>query len=121
MIAVNEAGGTGENAKLGDGKPVLAGKTGVSQGASRGSDVPWENNVAWEKRDHALFIGYEPAEAPRYAIATVIEHGGGDGATAALLARDIFKLAIDRDAAAPGKTGSQGGMPTQSGDAQGAG
>jgi penicillin-binding protein 2 len=118
---INEKGGTAEQAKLGDGNPVLAGKTGASQISSRpiGGD---ETSIEWTKRDHALFVGYEPAEAPRYAIATVVEHGGDGGALAALLARDVINLAIGRDRAARDKTGAQGrSIPFRSGNAQEAG
>lgn len=120
IAAVNDDGGSAEQAKLGDGKPRLAGKSGASPVSSRGINVP-ADNIEWAKRDHALFVGYEPADAPRYAIATVIEHGGSGGA-AALLARDLLNLAIDRDQAARGKAGPQGGsIPSQTGNAREAG
>lgn len=38
---------------------------------------------------HGLFVGYAPIHAPRYAIAVVVEHGGGGG-VAAQSARDIL-------------------------------
>ena len=117
---VNDDGGTAEKAKLGDGKPLLAGKTGASPVSSRAVEV-LDDSIEWAKRGQSLFIGYEPADAPRYAIATVIEHGG-DGDAAALLARDILNLAIDRDNPARSKTGPQGGsIPSQTGNAQEAG
>jgi penicillin-binding protein 2 len=100
VAAVNEEGGTGDRARLGDGRPLVAGKTGTSQVSSLTSETA-EDGIEWAKRDHALFVAYEPAEAPRYAIATVIEHGGGGGTTAAPLARDILNLVIERDARLP--------------------
>lgn len=123
-VAVNDAGASAEKAKLAGGVGLMAGKTGVSDigagAAQRAGDA-----VAWPRRGHAVFIGYEPAEAPKYAIATVVEHGGS-GDTAALLARDILALVIDRDAHAPvpasGKSGVEGGdAPASSGVARGAG
>ncbi len=69
MIAVvNDEGGSAEKAKLGDGKPLLAGKTGTSPLSLLATEVP-DESVEWAKRNQSLFIGYEPAEAPRYAIA----------------------------------------------------
>ncbi|MBS0234647.1 MAG: penicillin-binding protein 2 [Proteobacteria bacterium] len=107
VAAVNDASASAEKARLGEGKPLVAGKTGLSDigagAAERAGDA-----VEWAKRGHALFIGYEPADAPRYAIAAVIEHGGNSEA-AAILARDILALIDDRDARAPGRSGADGG------------
>ena len=97
LAAVNEDGGTAPNARLGEGKPLVAGKTGSSQISALSSETP-EDGIEWAKRDHGLFVAYAPADAPRYAIATVVEHGGGGGAKAAPLARDILALVIARDA-----------------------
>ena len=73
----------------------IAGKTGTSQVRSvvvRNQDVPWE------ERDHALFVGYAPADAPpRYACAVVVEHGGGGSQAAAPIARDILARAMHDD------------------------
>ena len=42
-------------------------------------------------------MGYAPAHAPRYAIALIVEHGGGGSAAAAPLARDILLYAMFDD------------------------
>ncbi len=95
MVAVvNEEGGTGGNAYL-DGV-VVAGKTGTSQ-ISRRSSESAQSELAWELRDHALFVAYAPAERPRYAVAGVVEHGGGGGAAAAPLVRDTLQLILDHE------------------------
>jgi penicillin-binding protein 2 len=119
IAAVNDAGASAEKAKLGAGKPVVAGQTGVSDIGARSAEGG--GGVEWSKRGHVLFVGYEPAEAPRYAIATVIEHGGNREA-AALLARDILALTIDRDAGDSSKSGAKdrdeppgGGKPHEAG------
>jgi penicillin-binding protein 2 len=44
----------------------------------------------WEHRDHAIFAGYAPIQRPRFAIAVIVEHGGGGGRVAAPLGRDIL-------------------------------
>ncbi|MGD8695634.1 MAG: penicillin-binding transpeptidase domain-containing protein, partial [Gammaproteobacteria bacterium] len=39
---------------------------------------------------HALFIAFAPAEAPRIAIAVVVENGGSGSGTAAPVARQVL-------------------------------
>jgi penicillin-binding protein 2 len=58
--------------------------------AEREAGVISNNDLPWERRDHALFVGYAPFEAPRYAVSVVVEHGGGGAAVAAPIARDIL-------------------------------
>ncbi len=69
----------------------IAGKTGTSQVRSRIVDNAL---VPWEERDHALYVNYAPADAPRIAVAVVVEHGGGGSRTAAPIARDITLQAL---------------------------
>lgn len=69
----------------------MAGKTGTSQVRSAIVD---NAEVPWEERDHALFVGYAPFEAPRYAVSVVVEHGGGGSSAAAPVARDIMLFAL---------------------------
>ena len=45
---------------------------------------------------HALFIAFGPFKNPRYALSIVIEHGGSGSSVAAPLAKELFKLIIDR-------------------------
>jgi penicillin-binding protein 2 len=66
------------------------------QGVRKNEDLPWE------ERDHALFVGFAPVTSPRYAVAVVVEHGGGGSKTAAPIARDILLEAQRRNAARPG-------------------
>ncbi len=93
---VNEAGGTGARASISDLGFEVAGKTGTSQ-VSRRSANRYHTSLRWEERDHALFVGYFPANAPRYAVAVVIEHGGGGGTVAAPLARELMAELVQRD------------------------
>ncbi len=77
---------------------AMAGKTGTSQvrritKAEREAGVIKNEDLPWERRDHALFIGYAPANKPRYAVAVVIEHGGGGSKAAAPVARDVLLAA----------------------------
>ncbi len=101
----------------------MGGKTGTAQVRrisqhERDSGVIKNKDMAWRYRDHALFVGYGPVEAPRYAIAVVVEHGGGGSSVAAPIARDVMTQTLKRDPArlAPGANvaglrapGSQGG------------
>jgi peptidoglycan glycosyltransferase len=60
---------------------VIAGKTGTAQ-----TGVDGENPHAW-------FIAFAPANAPRYAVAVIVEHGGdfGSEATGGQVAAPIAK------------------------------
>ncbi len=98
MIAVvNEDGGTGANAQLPAGGPMVAGKTGTSQVHANAIGGDGNDDGIWEHKDHALFVAYFPARAPRYALAAVVEHGGGGGATAAPLVRDVIEYLVADD------------------------
>jgi len=77
----------------------MAGKTGTSQvrritPEERRAGITSNEDLPWERRDHALFVCYGPYEAPRYAVAVVIEHGGGGSTAAAPIARDILLQAL---------------------------
>ncbi len=99
---VNEPGGTAPKAQLGIPGVQLAGKTGSAQvrRVSRWAREFGHFNsakLAWEFRPHALFICFAPYDAPRYAVALVIEHGNAGADVAAPLARDIMADTLGRD------------------------
>jgi penicillin-binding protein 2 len=92
------ARGTARHAAIREPGMEMAGKTGTSQvrritKAERDAGVIKNEDLPWERRDHALFIGYAPAHAPRYAVAVVVEHGGSGSAAAAPIARDVLLAA----------------------------
>lgn len=60
----------------------------------RNEDLPWQF------RHHALFVGYAPLIKPRYACAVVVEHGVGGSSAAAPIVRDLLLMAQQRDPAA---------------------
>ena len=98
---VNERAGTGSKARL-PGETVMAGKTGTAQVTRKSSRLA-QADLAWEERDHSLFVGYAPYDKPRFAVSVVVEHGGGGGAVAAPLARDILQdLLATHDRTTPG-------------------
>lgn len=91
----NSQGGTAYRSRIADPAMEMAGKTGTSQvrtitQAERARGVFRNEDLPWERRDHALFVAFAPFSAPRYAISLVVEHGGGGSAVAAPLARDIL-------------------------------
>jgi penicillin-binding protein 2 len=106
FMVPNDPRGTAYHARITVPGMEMAGKTGTAaihhvskevrdKGIVTGTSVPWKD------RDHALFIAYAPASAPRYAMAVVVEHGGvsgGEGgAVAAPIARDVLLTAQQRD------------------------
>jgi len=99
LACVNDGGGTGWRARFEDRATRIAGKTGTSQ-VTRASARRDGGELPWKHRDHALFVAYAPAEAPRYAISAVIEHGGSGGTVAAPLVRDVLAMVLDADPAA---------------------
>lgn len=100
MIAVMEdRGGTARASRIVADEGRMAGKTGTSQvrritPAERAAGVIRNEDLPWERRDHALYVGYAPYDAPRYAVSVVVEHGGGGSSAAAPIARDVMMRAI---------------------------
>ncbi len=93
---VNEPHGTAGRSALKIPGVQMCGKTGTSQVVS--SRNP-HKLTGWEAETHALFIAYAPADAPRYAAACVVEHGGGGSHAAAPVVRDVMTEALLRDPA----------------------
>jgi len=94
----NGRGGTAGRSRIVAEGHKLAGKTGTSQvrnitAAERARGVFRNEDLPWERRDHALFVGYAPHDKPKYACAVVVEHGGGGSKAAAPVARDVLLFA----------------------------
>ncbi len=95
----NNQRGTAYAARIAQSEMRLAGKTGTSQvrritAEERARGVTSNADLPWERRDHALFVCFAPVDAPRIAIAVVLEHGGGGSSAAAPIARDIALQAL---------------------------
>ena len=108
-LVTNTRRGTAYRARIMVPGMAMAGKTGTSQvrritRAERAVGIIKNHQLPWKRRDHALFVGFAPVEAPRYAVAVVVEHGGGGSSVAAPIARDIMVETLKRDPAgqAPG-------------------
>lgn len=99
---VNGSYGTAWRSKLPEELGVMAGKTGTAQvrritKAEREAGVFKNEDLPWERRDHALFVCYAPYDAPRYAVAVVVEHGGGGSTVAAPIAKAVMEETLRRD------------------------
>jgi penicillin-binding protein 2 len=74
-------------------KYKVAGKTGTAQVFGIKQDEESDNDLSKipkKLRDHALFIAFAPAAAPKIAVAVVVEHGGHGGSAAAPIARKVM-------------------------------
>jgi len=100
FASTNEVRGTSYSSRIEDPKYQFAGKTGTSQ-VKRISKRDRELNlktfeIPYNERDHALYVAFGPYKNPRYALSIVIEHGGSGSSAAAPIAKELFKLIIDR-------------------------
>ena len=98
--STNEPRGTSYRSRLNDPKYQFAGKTGTSQvkkitEQDRELDLK-TFQIPYEERDHALYVAFGPYKSPRYALSIIIEHGGSGGTVAAPLAKELFKMIVDR-------------------------
>ncbi|PSL22171.1 penicillin-binding protein 2 [Shimia abyssi] len=100
MYAVsNHRRGTAYGSRIIADEYRLAGKTGTSQvrnitAAERARGVTRNEDLPWNRRDHALFVNFAPYDTPRVAVSVVVEHGGGGSKAAAPIARDITLQAL---------------------------
>lgn len=105
MIDVVNAGyGTARAARSPIGDVLFAGKTGTAQvrrisAAERKRGVIRNEALPWKQRDHALFVAFAPADAPRYACSVIIEHGIAGGRYAAPIARDVLSFLFEPERA----------------------
>jgi penicillin-binding protein 2 len=97
--ATNHRRGTAYASRIVTEAMAMAGKTGTSQvrnitAAERRAGVIRNEDLPWQRRDHALFVDFAPYDAPRVAVAVVVEHGGGGASAAAPIARDVTLQAL---------------------------
>jgi penicillin-binding protein 2 len=83
MVAVvNEPGGTaywsGRSQSI-----IIGGKTGTAQTVGRG--------YGSGKGDHAWFVAFAPADAPKIVVSIILEHSGHGGVVAAPIAKKIIE------------------------------
>jgi penicillin-binding protein 2 len=89
MVGVTQ-GGTGTRVFAGAGY-VSGGKTGTAQAVSLGKNQKY-NAASMEEhqRDHSLYVAFAPADAPKIALAVIVENAGFGSAAAAPIARRTF-------------------------------
>ena len=93
---VNSEKGTARGSRLVD--IEYSGKTGTSQVIGRKKDdVGSEEDLPAHLRPHAWFVAYAPSEAPKIAVAVLVEHGEHGSSAAAPIARDLIKTYLRTD------------------------
>ncbi|MCH2163692.1 MAG: penicillin-binding protein 2 [Marinovum sp.] len=95
----NDRRGTAYGSRIIADEMRMAGKTGTSQvrnitAAERARGVIRNEDLPWERRDHALFVNFAPVDQPQIAVSVVVEHGGGGSQAAAPIARDVTLQAL---------------------------
>jgi penicillin-binding protein 2 len=98
---VNDPRGTAHGSAIREAPYSMGGKTGSAQvrritESMRAQGVTVES-MPWKFRDHALFVGFGPVEAPKYVAAVVVEHGAHGASAAAPIAKAILLAAQKRD------------------------
>ena len=69
----------------------MAGKSGTAQVFSVAQEDEYDEDQIEEKlRDHALFVAFAPLDAPRIAVAVIVENGSSGSRVAAPIARQVM-------------------------------
>jgi penicillin-binding protein 2 len=90
-LVVNKAGGSAFGSRITVKGLEMAGKTGTSQVISkRSSELSRHQSLINNIQNHAIFVGFAPVSAPKYAVSVVIEHGKSGSKAAAPVGRDIL-------------------------------
>ena len=91
----NTPHGTAYGSTIKDEQYAFGGKTGTSQVKKLLVHGQNQKLLPWEFRHHAWFVGYAPVNKPEICCSVIIEHGGGGAATAAPVARDVLRKALE--------------------------
>ncbi len=94
---VLKQGGTAYGSAINVNGAKMGGKTGTSQVRSisrteRLKGVLTNEQLKWNMRNHGLFVGYAPVNAPKYAVCVITEHSGSSGSAARTAAATMKKL-----------------------------
>lgn len=98
----NVRGGTAYKARIPEEGFEMSGKTGTVQvrritRRERLKKVLKNEELPWNRRDHALFVGFAPSHSPRYAAAAVVMHGGSGSGVAAPIVRELLYAVQSKD------------------------
>ncbi len=99
---VTKPGGTASGSAINVNGAHMGGKTGTSQvrsisKAERQKGVLTNEQLAWNMRNHGLFVGYAPTTNPKYVVCVITEHSGGSGPaarTVAAVMRELLKTGV---------------------------
>jgi len=94
---VTKKGGTASGSAINVNGKKMGGKTGTSQvrnisKSERASGVLTNEQLKWNLRNHGLFVGYAPINAPKYAVCVIMEHAGGSSPAARACASVMKEL-----------------------------
>ena len=86
----------------------MAGKTGTGQvrrisKSERQTGIRSNSKLPWKLRDHSIFVGFAPYDRPRFAVGTIVEHGGSGAKRAANISRAVLGEALRRDGLGEGR------------------
>jgi len=94
---VTQKGGTASGSAINVKGKKMGGKTGTSQVRNiskkeRETGVLTNSQLKWNLRNHGLFVGYAPTNAPKYAVCVIMEHAGGSSPAARACASIMKEL-----------------------------
>lgn len=94
---VTKKGGTASGSAINVNGKKMGGKTGTSQvrnisKSERKTGVLTNEQLKWNLRNHGLFVGYAPTNAPKYAVCVIMEHAGGSSPAARACANVMKEL-----------------------------
>jgi len=94
---VTKKGGTASGSAINVNGKKMGGKTGTSQvrnisKSERKTGVLTNEQLKWNLRNHGLFIGYAPTNAPKYAVCVIMEHAGSSSPAARACANVMKEL-----------------------------
>lgn len=94
---VTQKGGTASGSAINVNGKKMGGKTGTSQVRNiskkeRETGVLTTSQLKWNLRNHGLFVGYAPTNAPKYAVCVIMEHAGGSSPAARACANIMKEL-----------------------------
>jgi len=76
---------------------TIAGKTGTAQVFTVSRSERLTQQVSERLKDHAWFIAFAPVEAPRIAVAVLVENGGFGASAAVPIARKVMDAYLLRE------------------------
>ena len=94
---VTKKGGTASGSAVNVNGKKMGGNTGTSQvrnisKSERKTGVLTNEQLKWNLRNHGLFVGYAPTNAPKYAVCVIMEHAGGSSPAARACANVMKEL-----------------------------